>query len=110
MDDLLDVENISKEYQEESDKEYQLKSYFDNMPIIDGSECETNIDKCFDKFGHKYAKVKNGVVLRVYKKTLSGSDYDYRNRKEHLTSLLLLPETNVHLGKKWWATSEKKWG
>ena len=35
--------------------------------IIDGSICEQDPDKCFTRFGDKYAEVKKGKRIRVYK-------------------------------------------
>lgn len=74
----------------------QLLAQVINQPIIDGKTCQSDFSKCFDKINERYVKVKSDVAIRVYKKTRC------HDKDVCLTSLILLPNTKVHLGKFYW--------
>jgi len=83
-----------------------------NYEIINGEECQANIDKYFDRQGIRYARVKDGFAIRVYKATVPYLFYSRdqsqslheseRSLKKCITFMLLLPGTKVHLGELYW--------
>jgi len=70
-----------------------LTSWFNKSKIIktiEGSDCATNPELCFNRVGNRYATVKDDVEITVYKQTnLLGARI--------LTTLKLPPKTKVHL-------------